>query len=490
MTQPEPVDFSRPSRQSPAAIPLILTRLFRTLIRQFWPVLLVFIFRPQRETLYGIIWIAAILALVSSINSIVSYFFSWYYVSEGELILQKGWINRSRLSVPLERIQSVSFEQTLLHRLFRAVRIEIDTAGGQGAEFSLLALDEEKARALRDFLLENRSDLPVEAERPREKTLLQLGIGDLIKIGLSQNHLRTAGILIALALGLLDDLESVLGKRVYQDLEKMIGSYFDSFWILALSFITIMLFLAFFGTLILNAFRNYQLRFTQTAEGFKIVSGFFARQEQSAALRKIQYIQWSAHPIQRWLGMFSLRLYQAASHAVSRKSTMQIPGCYQKQLDAVQDVYFPEAREGVWEWHAPSVYFFRRRLLFLGILPALAGTAFSLYMQNNLLLPVFLLWGPVSAYWQWRYYRTYRIGLHPLGLQAREGFFTRDASMLRWTKIQGVSLRQSPYQRNRQVANLALHTASGDVVLPYLPLEKARQIRDYALFRAESEGVN
>jgi len=491
MTRPEEYDFFRPNRQSPVAIFLILTRLFRFLFRQFWPVLLVFLFRPKRTTLYGLVWVAVVLSLVSSVNSILSYFYSFFYISEGELILESGWLRRTRLSVPLDRIQNISFQQSFIHRMFNVVGVEIDTAGSKGAEFSLQALDQGRAHALRDLLLSRRGDqaageAPETARVPSEKLLLQLGIPDLFKIGISQNHLRTAGILLALGLGFLDDLQTVLGDSVYKDMERSVGSYFETIWWLTLAFLVILLMISFVGTLVLTAIKNYDLRFTQTEQGFKVAAGLFAKREQSATLRKIQFIRWSAHPVQRWLGMFSLRLYQAAGLNQVRKGTIQVPGCYWPQLEAVQDAYFPDASTDNWEWHAPTVHFFNRRFLFLGIIPAIGGLAIGLLTRNPQFLPISLLWAPVAYFWQRQIYRTFHIGLHPGGLQLQTGFFTRETTLLRWEKIQGASLSQSPFQRKRQIADLDLHTASGDVNLPCLPLQKASLIRDYVLFRIET----
>ena len=491
MTQPEGIDFSRPNRQSPVAILLILISLFRFLFRQFWPVLLVFFFQPKRAALFGLIWLGAVLALISAVNSILSYFYSVYYVSDGELILEKGWLRRTRLSVPLDRIQTISFQQTFLHRLFNTVSVEIDTAGSKGSEFSLHAIQQAQAHDLRDFLLQQRKkEAAGEAEEAApsvKRVLLRLGISDLLKIGVSQNHLRTAGILTAIGLGFLDDLESVLGEAAYKDWEKTVGGYFEALWWLTLTFVLILLLLSFFGTLILTAIRNYDLQFVQTGQGFHVEAGLFARREQSANLRKIQFIRWSAHPIQRWLGLFSLRLYQAAGYALNKRKTIQVPGCYWPQLEAVQEVYFPEANTGEWEWHGPSPHFFSRRFLFLGILPAIAGIGLSLLFREFQFLPIFLLWAPGAFFWQRRIYRTFHIGLHPEGLQVQEGFFTRNTTYLRWKKTQGISLKQTPYQQKHEVATLVLHTASGDINLPYLPIEKARPIRDYVLFQIEKK---
>lgn len=491
MKQPENPDFSQPRRQSPVAILLILSRFLRFLFRQFWPVLLVVVLRPGRLTLVWAVWAALAISVLSALNSLLSYYFSRFYVDGGDLVLEKGWIQRTRLSVPVERIQSISFQQSFLHRVFGAVSVEIDTAGSKGAEFSLMALAEADAVALRDFLLSRKREAgeapgtPEEEAATGSKLLMRLSTLDLLKIGISQNHIRTAGILTAVGLGFFDDLESALGKQLYKDMERSVGALFENLFSLTLAFVAILLLVSFIGTLVLTVVRDYDLRFIRTGQGFKVVAGLFTRREQSASLGKIQFISWSAHPIQRWLGMFSLRLHQTAGYAPNSRKIIQVPGCYPPQLETVRSEYFPQTGEEEWEWHSPTEHYFRRRFLYLGIIPVLAGIGLSLLTRNQHMLPLFVLWGPAAYFWQRQIVRTFRIGLHAEGLQLRSGFFTRETTFLLWRKAQAVSLRQSPYQRGKSLADTVLHTASGDIILPYLPEEKAALIRDFVLYRVE-----
>ena len=59
--------------------------------------------------------------------------------------------------------------------------------------------------------------IPVVQEAP--ELILSLSPKDLIKIGISENHLRTAAIIFAFFLGLADDLDQLLGWDIYGQLE-------------------------------------------------------------------------------------------------------------------------------------------------------------------------------------------------------------------------------------------------------------------------------
>ena len=81
MTKRNDLDFlTTPKRQSFVAIFLILFKLFRVILGQAWPVLLVFLFNPSKSkdsffamTIVGI-------AGVSAILSIISYFKFYFFL--------------------------------------------------------------------------------------------------------------------------------------------------------------------------------------------------------------------------------------------------------------------------------------------------------------------------------------------------------------------------------------------------------------------------
>ncbi|MDV7402176.1 hypothetical protein RZS08_62715, partial [Arthrospira platensis SPKY1] len=98
--------------------------------------------------------------------------------------------------------------------------------------------------------VQTEDEVPAAEKAP--KLLMRLSLSDLLKIGLSQNHFRTAGILTALGLGFLDDLQEALGKETYKEMEQSLGAYFESVWTLTLVFVTTLLVLSFLGTMILT----------------------------------------------------------------------------------------------------------------------------------------------------------------------------------------------------------------------------------------------
>lgn len=60
-----------------------------------------------------------------------------YGIGSGELVIEQGLIQRSRRTIPFDRIQDVDFEQGPLHRVFGLVRLRFET-GGQGRDEGVL----------------------------------------------------------------------------------------------------------------------------------------------------------------------------------------------------------------------------------------------------------------------------------------------------------------------------------------------------------------
>ncbi|MCB0679433.1 MAG: PH domain-containing protein, partial [Saprospiraceae bacterium] len=169
--------FREPTRQSPVAILLILLRLVRSLLRMAWPVLLVLVLNPKKQSFDALSWWIIGIASLSALGSIIAYFRFFFYLRNDELILEKGVLRRSKLNVPLDRIQTIELRQGLLHQWFEVVSVEIDTAGSKNQEMTISALSKPQAEALRDLLLEKRTGrndgqeapFPAEAEPHRRE---------------------------------------------------------------------------------------------------------------------------------------------------------------------------------------------------------------------------------------------------------------------------------------------------------------------------------
>lgn len=474
------------------------------LFRQLWVVILVFFFNRKSQSFDGYTLFFLGLAGFTALMSLLNYFNLFFYIKNGELVLEKGVLRKSKINVPLDRVQTVNFRQNILHQIFNVVAVDIDTAGSASKEFSLHALSKPQAELLREVVgrrqKEVRSSIvgsaQSEAENQQPSTqlptanaglLFKLTPLDLLKIGISQNHLRTAGILLVFFLSFADDVEQAMGLDFEKKMQWWLGTTSDTdlLWTLLMT-LPFFLVASFVVTLFRTVLQYFDLRFWRTERGFKIVSGLFTRQEVSAVLNKIQFVQWESSPMLRWFGMMKVRLPQAASVEVRGKLMVGLPGCYEPQLAAVRAAYFPEENDQTWEAHGVDRFLAWIRFLKIGPLPALLLVYFTWSWMGKWAL-LWLAWLALAAWLSSRYQRTWRWEVSDEGLRAASGAMNRKVVLLQWHKVQGVSLRRGFFSDKSKLARLTLYTAAGAVSVPFIPVEKALAVQNFVLYKVERD---
>ncbi len=483
--------LSVPERQSPIAIVLILFRFVRIIFRQAWPLAVVFLVNPSR--LSDSWWTIGFAALggVSAILSIVSYFKFYYYIKNEELVIERGLFQKKKLNVPFDRIQTINFSQNLIHRFFNVVSLEIDTAGSSGKEFTISALSKDKAERIRNYLLSQKRELlesdstiigseKVVDATAEDELLLHLSIGDLLKVGLGQNHIRSVGIIMGTLYGWLQFAEDLIGKKQYQEYQT---TYYDLIVQSVVSIVVFILIVAFIITLISTTMKYYDLRFYKTHQGFKLQTGLFNRKENSANINKIQFIRWTTNPLKSIFKLFNIQLLQAASNSVSVKQSMLIPGCYVHHIEAVRSVYFPKSDEQSTQ-HRVHFRIMIRSMISFGFIP----TAIYLFTRSEIGLSqgiYSLSWLVIAGILSYIQYRKWTYEVNANGILIKKGLFGTSYTLLKWYKIQSIALRASIFQKRRGLTDFYLYTAAGTVRIPYIEEEKALELKNYVLYKIE-----
>lgn len=507
MSQAE-IDLHQPMRQAPAALIFIVFKFGRRLFKQFWPLILILIFGAGNRNEGGYwdyIWIIfLVISGVQLVFALLNYFRHYFYVEGNELVVEHGILNRSRINVPFERIQAIDFEQNVLHQFLNVVSLKVETAGSSGSELSLDALHREHAETIRNFILEQKKDLKAEinsseltAELPEtipdsvyssspNRLLFSRTPAELVREGVSQNHLQTMGIILGTLLGFGNTISDALGYEWEDVLYAVIGFELDSFWLGLLILFPILLVATFLYSLIRTVIRYYGLSVWETDRGFKITAGLFDRREQTAVHQKLQFITWSTQPLKQLFGLFTVRIYQASSQVVKRQRALTIPACPIEDVETLLQPSFPESLRAGMTKHVISPFIVGRHLRYYGIIPALALMLLTASGMGWQAL-IWLLLIPLVWLLSRRFQQRYTYSLNPDLLHIHSGIIGTKESLLAFRKVQAVSVKQTPFQQRKGLANLVLFTAAGAQTIPYIELAKAQQIRDYVLYVVETD---
>lgn len=495
--------FDQPQREAWNALIFIVLENFWGLIRQLWVFILIYFFSsPDYSSLFFILFSAAI-SLIVLVSSIASYFRFSFYIKENKLHIKKGVFRRSHLNVPLERIQAINLEDNILHRLFQTVKVEVTTAGSSEKEFSIRSIDKETATALKDIILSMRKSIKRKGQAEDilldsdtgdnsmgefQKPLFKLGLSQLIKVGLSQNHFRAIGLILG-----------AVGYFISQAQEFMEGDIFDwgyaaigwserADYILILMVCGAVILLALIISMVTVFLRFYNLSVYLLAGRLGLKHGLIQQREQNIQIKKLQILEWSDNPIRRIMDFVTIRLRQATSSLEQGGISISIPGCRNFAKEALVQKIFPTASlepSGL-ELHPSMVW---RYTLFRGAIPAIIAGAASFNFLGWWSLLLFI-WIPVSYGINIRVYHNWEILWDAEHLELRRGFWSMRSSMIAWYKVQSVELKQSPFQVRKDIGNLWIYTAAGSLIIPYVKLQDAVRIKDYLLYQVERRNRN
>lgn len=485
------IDFNIPRRQSYVAILIIIWKTYKVIIRQLFPLIIIF-FVGGSGSRYGtyLIYFITGIALISMLYAIIAFFRYFYYIENDKLIVEKGVFGRSKTSIPFERIQTINFEQNLAHQVFSVLRLKVDTAGSAKKEFEFDAIQQEEAHQLRDVILSKRKKLIPSQETQEEittdyasyQTILRLNITDLLKIGITENHIRSGGLILLAMWWIWDSLdEAGLNPEQYtEDINPMTYGL-----IMIVAFIIFFMLVSFLISLVRTVIAYYGLEFLRSRDGFKLMAGLFTKKDTSALDHKIQMVGWSDNLLRKLVGYYELQLKQASSVAVNQKTSIKIPGCRIDQIERVATALYGHSAFANITMHPVHISFKYRRMFFLSlisiplvVLGYMVDQSFLLY--GGILLTIYFI---ISSHYR---YKKCQYGHNDQMLLIRGGLFGDKAETLPIFKMQNIILSQSPYQRRKQLANVKVYTAAGSVTIPYVPYPQAIALSDYLLYKTQS----
>ncbi len=480
-------DFSIPHRQPVKAIIQALIKSFGSMIKQLWPILIVILLNKKVQSGEGnrgkvFLFFFIISLLVLSYN-LFEFFYLRYMIRNGELVIKKGFFVKREVVLPFERIQAVHLDQDWLQRLMGVVKVTFDSPGTTKTEERIF-LEYKVAEQLRDILVGERTHHAV-SEQQIEKSVpvISLDGSDLFKLGISANFLRVLLIMAAFAFGRLDDLQTITGKSSL-DWVSWLGDEAAANSAVFISAIAIGLLLFSMLTsfiLVVLKYGNFQL--TQSSKGFHIRSGLINTREKLVPYNKIQFISWNANWIRRFIPFYLFHFHIIGDHEISNKWKIGVPATRLSFFPVLLQSYHPQLPTMAAKLYMHPDFLFRQFFISLIVIAAMGIAALVFDFQPGWKL---LFISPVWMFFAYIYLKNFSVSIAVNALQINHTLFSKSYSLVRWDKVVSVVVKQSIFQRRRNLATVTLFTGGGSVSLPYISLKEAGEIRDYALYKSET----
>lgn len=495
-------DLSQPTRQSILGVVVYLLRNFRALLSLLITAVIIGAAKPQ-------VWIVVGIAVIP-FSVIAALFAYWQYrnftfqLDGDDLIIRKGVIFKERTVISADRIQTVKIAESIVQRILGLVALKVDTAGSSGSELEIPALERKAALLLKDLLYRKKEEAeglapegadsavqPDGAEdtarvRPatEKKVLVKLNIFDLLVVGLTENHLKTGLLALAVVFGYFSQFMEYLQDYLEAYVDEYARTLANAGIAFALSALILFAAVSVLLSVIRTFLRFFNLKAVLLPDAVEIETGLLKRSYDRIPVRKIQFAQWETNPLRRLAGFESVRIRPSDPVGQANKQQRtEIPALRRKASAALAAGIFPgyEAPEG--GFRALASAYARINSIIAGAL--LLPVSAVLWHQYGLpgLFPLFVL--PLTALFSYRYGLKVRILFDSRFLLVKKGWIFPSRLVLPIHKLQSVSVSTNIFLKRRKLCHLNLYTAAGARRVRYLREEEAAQMYNYMLWCVE-----
>ena len=491
-------DFSIPQRQSKLGILVLFVFTLQKIIRI--SIAMIIVFAMNMDKFFGkLIWLGISIFVVSVFVTFIRYYYFTFQIDykSKELIIQKGFLKKSRISIQLHKIQQINLNQNLLHKIFQLYEINVDTAGSGKKEVEIKAVSSYIANQLKetiDRLNETETVGIVTNEESIQSTdskTIKIGFFTLIKTGITSRYVETFGWLFLVLNTLWEN-----GRQIHIE-DKIdtdsIESYFDFNSVLLsviIGFVFIFILIIAIN-LVRTIVRYFDFSITRTKHSLLLTYGLITTRNTIINPIKVQLIKISQNYFQEKLDIRNLRVEQASSEANSKekkKDRIEVPGCSEVVKNQILDfVYNKEITNQ--EVYFPNVRKFWIRFIFMIVLPVIVVLSlnsvahFLLWSKLYLFTSLYLVIGTLSC---WRLYKNYKLMVTPEFIMVQSGFWDIDTAIIEPYKIQAIKTNQFFWQKRLNIGSVYLYTAGGTISFTTGFYNQITQLSNKWLYQVET----
>ena len=485
-------DWTKPQKLSLVALLFIIGKT----IKESWVLILYFIVRAfvkqnededdtekRSDKLIYFLLLTAAFLIFFQIQKFIQFFTTRIYIKDNELIEQTGIFTKKTKTIPIQKIQSVHLVQNYIHRFTDTCTMKVETAGTEKTELELSAIDYLKAQDLQEILQQKEAVSAANISDNNSTQLMGLSNFDLIKLAISENHIRTLSLIFAFAMSRLDDLRQFFGKKTDAIIDEQVNQInFTTSIVAGMIGLGIAITLAFSVIRVLLRYNDMQL--TANQKGFKVKWGFLQTQQKMMLQNKVQLISWNSNFVRKLLGIKILRFFMVGENILKDDQYIKLPVLQEdvlKKLSAYYQPVWPSLNENPNYTHPSYAW----RVTMIYILPVAFAASVALYFWEPwvMIIPI-LLFLYFLVTFKIRHMK-FIFWYNQTSLQIQKGIWGEEHILLNFKKVQHVALETSPFLRRKNLATLVLHTAGDSIKIPYIPLTKAQAIADCCLYEIE-----
>lgn len=491
MSNEEPKwNLDEPQRQSMLGVVVYIIRNFRVMITLFLSLIAVSISNVN----FGLIAVS-VLVPASILFTILAYYqhrnFT-FHIEDDDLIIHQGVFVKDRIVVSVDRIQSIQITANVVQRILGLVALKVDTAGSKGNELEIPALERDRADALKALLYTKKR----ETEKVEEGKatigfaeesgiiLVRLNLLDLLKVGLTENHLKTGMVALAFVMGTVSQYQDFLLDNFDQSIDEYTIQAVDAGVKVVIGFVVLYTIFSILLSIGRTVLRFYGLKASLNKDTIDISTGLLKKNHFRVPVSKIQFIEWSNNPLRRAVGYESAKLKPSNSIGEAAKhQKIEIPALQTDKSQLLLKGVFGNFEPPKQEVGINSMAYARFAALISGILFATASAVIYWKFQWYASIPLGI-WAAIIAY-SYFYGRSVKLSFSDDFIVIRKGFLFKERIVIPTFKIQSLSLLENVFLKRRKLNHLRFYTAAGSKRVKYISDTEAQALYDHLLKRVE-----
>jgi len=451
-----------------------------------------FILIPTGFDLLVFVIVSLFFVLILAIYAYINYYYFEYSFDfdRSEFLIKKGWLKKTKLSVPFEKIQQVNINQNIIHKIFSLYEIQMDTAGSKDTEVDIKAVSSKIADDFKEIseTIKKSISKNIDNEMEQEESL-EIDLLTLVKTGLTSQYFETLGAMIALffvGVGFLNDLEIDYAPAIVDFYDKTDFNFF------AISIaIFIVIYIILMVNLCLTLIKYYRYKALKKLQNLEVKYGLIQTKSILLSPIKVQEFRWTQNWIQKKINLRNVRISQASSMNVAapnRRNIIDVPGCSNQQMDKLFDfIYDDKINDEIVV--RPSIRKFIINFSFFTLLPTIIFIVLLnniTFLDNAYFLNFIIIYFIFSSFSAWRFYRNSILFYSKNFIRIQSGFWDIKTKTIENYKIQSVMLYQAFWHKRFNLGSIILLTAGGMSYISTCNYEVLKKITNNVIYKVET----
>lgn len=488
------MSFYQPQRQSAIGIVVNFLYAVQKMARAFIPLIVLFILKQDTIKMgRNASIVLAILLIVLLISYLKYRFFTFHIDKETQsFVINKGFINKKRITIQLDKIQQVNIHQTFINKVVGIYAVEVDSAGSSDKEGVINSVSKEIAEELKHLLLTHQNSTSTTDQLNTENYQLpkqhSISILTLLKVGITSNYLYTIGILLFFANTILSEVSRMFKTELDDEAIDLFIER-ELTIVLGIAIVVSFFIVVFVVNIVRTVLKFYNYNVKVENQTLLLSHGLLTTRNTLIKPNRVQKIVIVQNYFQKLWNICSFKISQIADNtAIQKKAAMEIPGCSNEEKHTFFQLIFDKQLNTEGRVLKHNYRFFGFRFFMIVCIPIAVFSAFfkqSFAVSESVgILLAYLLIATALIY---RLFRVGQLAVNKDFIVIRKGIWDVEYTIFEPHKIQNIVLSQLFWQRSANVGSIRIITAGGTMRFSTADYKQLQAFQNEWMYLVEKE---